>query len=112
QIVRPLQIDRVDVRIGRELLERDHARRLHTDLLQILLLDDDVASLVELEALDDVGVRDFALALWTPALLLNARLAFAVELVEAERRGGVGRGKHFDGNVDEADLEIALPRRP
>src|SRR6185436_3757499 len=80
-------------------------------LLDVLFVDDDVASLLELEPLDDVGVGHFALAFGAPALLLDARLALAVELVEAQGRAGISGGKHLDRNVDEADLQIAFPRR-
>src|SRR4029079_14859527 len=89
--------------------EVDDARRIDAHLLDVLLVDHDVAALLELEALDDVGVRHFALAVRTPALLLNARLTFAVQLVEAQCRRGIGRGKHFHRNVHQRNLEIALP---
>src|SRR4029450_13260507 len=72
---------------------------------------DDVAPLFEFVALDDLGERHLALAVRTPALLLDPRLALAVELVEADGRGRVRRGKHADGDVHEGDLEEALPSR-
>src|SRR4029079_12713620 len=109
KIVRPLEIDRIDGRVVGELLEVDDAGRFDADLLDVLLVDDDVAPLLELVALDDVGVGDLAFAFRAPAFLLDAGLAFAVELVEAQRRAGVGRREHLDRDVDEADLEIALP---
>ena len=45
---------------------------------------DDVAPLLELVALDELGVRHLALAVRAPALLLDARLALGVELVEGD----------------------------
>ena len=74
-------------------------------------LDDDVAALLELVALDDLRVRHLALAVRAPALLLDARLALGVELVERDRRRRLGRREHLDRDVDEADLEVALPGR-
>ena len=111
EVVGPLEIDRIDRRVVGELLEIDDARRLDAHLVDVLVVDHDVASLLEFESLDDVGVRHFALAVRAPALLLDARLTLGVQLVEAERRAGVGRRKHLDRDVHEADLEITLPRR-
>src|SRR5262249_39205389 len=111
EIVRTFEIDRVDRRVVGELLEVDDARRFDSNLLDVLLVDDHVQSLLELEAFDDVGVWHFALALRAPALLLNPRLALAVQLVETECRAGIGRREHLDRNIDEADLQVPLPRR-
>ena len=111
QIVRPLEIDRIDVRIVGEFLEIDDARRFHTHLVDVLFADDDVASLLEFVALDDIGIRHFLLAVRAPPLLLDARLTIGVKLVETERRGGVGRRKHLHRNVHEADFQIPFPRR-
>ncbi len=111
EIVRALEIDRIDRRVVGKLLEVDHARRIDAHLLDVFLVDDDVAPFFELEALDDVGVGHFTLALRTPALLLNPRLTLAVQLVEAQSGAGIGGRKHLDRDVHEADLEITLPRR-
>src|SRR5207248_10292663 len=111
EIIGALQVDRIDRRVLGELLEVDHPRRLDADLLDVLFADDHVSSLFELVALDDVGIRHLSLALRAPALLLNARLAFRVKLVEAQRGAGVGCRKHLDRDVDEANLEITLPCR-
>ena len=94
-----------------EFLEVDDASGLDAHLLDVFLLDDDVAALFELVAFDDVGVRNLALAVRAPALLLDARLTLGMELVEAERRARVGRRKHLDRDVDEADLQVTFPRR-
>ena len=109
QIVRPLQINRVDLRVVGELLEVDDAGRFDAYLLDVLLAHDDVAALLELVALHDVRVGHFLLARRAPALLLDARLAFGVKLVEAQGRAGVGGRKHLDRDVHKADLEVALP---
>ena len=65
---------------------------------------DDVAALLELVALDDLGVRDLALARRTPALLLDARLALGVELVEADRRGDSVAGNTLTGMLTRLTL--------
>ena len=111
QVVGPLEVDRIDRRRVGELHQVDDARRLGPHLRHVLVVHDDVAPLFELEALGDLGDRNLALALRAPALLLNARLALGVELVEADGGGGVGRGEHPDRDVHEADLEEALPGR-
>src|SRR5207342_3300205 len=105
-IVRTLAIDGIDSRVFNELLEVDDVRRVDADLLDVLLVDDDVLPLLELEALDDIAVGHFALALRAPAFLLDACLTLAVQLIEAQRGPGIGRRKHLDRNVDQADLEI------
>ena len=111
EIVGALEVNRIDRRVVGELLEVDHARRVDADLLDVFVAHDDVAPFFELEALDDVGVGHFTLALRTPALLLDPCLTLAVQLVEAQGRAGIGRWKHLDRDVHEADLEITLPRR-
>src|SRR5262249_5925745 len=111
EVVRPLEIDRIDRRVVGESLEVDHARRLDLHLLEVLVADDDVAALLELVAFDEIAVRHLALALRAPALLLDARLTLGVQLIEAERRARVGCREHLDGDVHETDLEISLPRR-
>ena len=47
-------------------------------------LNDHPAALLELVALDDLGVRHLALAVRAPLLLLDPRLALAVQLVERD----------------------------
>ena len=42
-------------------------------------------ALIKLVALDDLGVRHLAVVDRTPARLLDARLAFGVELVDCDR---------------------------
>ena len=104
KIIRPLQIDRIDRRVVGERLEVDHPSRIDAHFLDVLVFHDDVASLLELVSFYDVSVRYLALALWTPALLLNARLTLGVQLVEAERGTSVGRREDLDRNVHQADL--------
>src|SRR5207237_3708839 len=83
--------------------------RFGPDLRDVLLLDDDVASFLELVALGDLGERHLALALRAPALLLDARLAFGMELVEADAGRGISRREHPHGDVHQADFHEAFP---
>ena len=112
QVIGLVHEHRVDGRVVAELHQVDDARGLHRDLGEILFVHDDVAALLELVPLDDLGVRDFPLALRAPLLLLDAGLALGMQLVERQRRGRLGRREDPDGNVDQADLQVALPRGP
>src|SRR5262249_28648879 len=62
-----------------------------------------------LVAFDDLGLLHFPRALGTPALLLDARPALAVQLIERERGSRLSRGEHLDRDIDETDLEKAAP---
>src|SRR5262249_53875932 len=104
-----LEINRVDRGIVGELFEADDSSGFNPDFLDVFLFNDNVMALLELVPLDELGVRDLALAVRAPPLLLNTRLAFGVQLVEAQRGAGVGGWKYLNRNVDEADLEIAFP---
>src|SRR5262249_48868809 len=88
----------------------DDAGRLGTDLVEVLVGEDDVTALLELVALDDLTVGHFAVAVLAPALLADARLTLAVQLVERDRPARFGRGEHLDRNVHQADLEKPLAR--
>src|SRR5204863_3234174 len=91
--------------------EVDDVRRFDADLLDVFVVDDDVASLLELVALDQLGVRHLAFAVGTPPLLLDARLALGMELVEGNRVSRFGGRKDLYRNVDKADLEEPFPSR-
>ena len=106
-IVRGKSVDR---RVVGELHEFDHPLRLRPDLVEVFLREHCVTRLVELVALHDLRVRHFAVAVRAPALLLNARLALGVELVEGNGAARFGRREHLDRDVHQADLEVALPR--
>src|SRR5262249_41607676 len=94
-----------------ELEEIDHARRFRADLIEVLVGHDHVAPLLELVALDDLRVRHFAIAMRAPALLLDARLTLAMQLVERDRSARLGRWKHLDRDVHQADLQEPFPGR-
>src|SRR4029079_2417819 len=102
EVIRAIDVHRIDFGLVRELYEIDHARRLRADLVEVILRQDHVAALLELVAPHDFRVRDFAVAVRTPPLLLDARLTLAVQLVERDGRPGFRRRKHSDRDVHEA----------
>ena len=111
EVVRALDVHGIDhLRVG-ELDDVDDARRLGPDLREVLFVEDHVLALFELVALHEIGVGDLHLAGRTPPLLLNARAAFPMELVEADGRRRVRGWEHTDGDVDQTDLEVTLPGR-
>ena len=111
EVVRPFHVHGIDqLRVG-ELHDVDHARRLRADLGDVVLVQNDVFALLELVALDEIGVGDLHLARRTPALLLNARPAFAVKLIETDGGRRVRGWEDTDGDIDQTDLEVALPGR-
>ena len=57
----------------------------------------------------DVLARDLALAGRAPLLLLDARLALVVELIERDRGRRLGRGIHPHRDGDQTDLEETFP---
>ena len=111
EVVRPLDVDRIDRgRVG-ELHEIDDPGRLGPDLRHVVLAHDDVAALLELVALGHLRHRHFPLAVRAPALLLDAGLTLRMQLVEADGGRRIGRREHPDRDVHEADLQKALPGR-
>ena len=56
KVVRAIDVDRIDRRVVGELREVDHTSRLDSDLLDVLLGHHDVAALLELVALGELGV--------------------------------------------------------
>ena len=109
EVIRAIDVHRIDRGLIGKLHEVDHACRLRTDLLEVLFVDDHPLALFELVPLDDLGVRDFAVAVRAPLLLLNARAALTVKLVEGNRRSGFSRREHLDRNVHQADFQETLP---
>ncbi len=111
EIVRAIDVNRIDLRVVGELHEVDDVRRFDADLLDVFVVDDDVASLLELIAFDQLGVRHLAFAVRAPPLLLDARLALGVELVERDGISRFGRREHLHRDVDQADFQEAFPSR-
>src|SRR4029453_9815701 len=84
QIVRTVEVDRVDLLDRDEPEDVDGLRALKRNGLQVGLLDEHELALGELPALDQLIRLDVALVERAVALLLDRRPAFAVE--GAERR--------------------------
>ena len=84
QVVRALDVDRIDRGSVGELHEVDDPGRLGPDLRHVVLGHDDVAALLELVSLGHFRHRDFPLAGGAPALLLDAGLTLRMQLVEAD----------------------------
>ena len=110
EVVSPVDIHRIDRRLLGELDEIDHARRLRPHLVEVLFAQDDVATLLEFVAFDDLRVGNLTVAMRAPALLLNACAALAVQLIERDRPARLGGREHFDGDVHQRDLQKPFPR--
>jgi hypothetical protein len=111
QVVRAVHVDRIDLGVVGELDQVDDARGLDADLLDVLVVDDDVATLLEFVAFHELRVGNVTLAVRAPALLLDARLALAMELVEGNGRGRLGGREHLHRDVDETYFQEPFPRR-
>ena len=86
QIVGGVQVDRVDVAGVDEAVDVDGLAGLDLDLVQLLVGDDDVAVLLELVALHQVGAVDLA-ELRVVVLLLHAVQRVLVQKVEGDLAG-------------------------
>src|SRR3954471_934458 len=104
EVVRVVVHDRVDVREVDEVLDLDGLRLLRIERLELARLDDHVAVRPDLEALDDVLVRDLVARRGVDALLLDAHARGPVELVKPD---GFARHRaielHRHGHQPEAD---------
>jgi hypothetical protein len=77
-------------------------------LLDLLIVDQDVGVLGVLVALDDLAALDGAVTGRAIELLLDARVALFVELVEADLLAPCRR-EQADRDRDQAESEISLP---
>jgi hypothetical protein len=111
KVIRLVDVDRVDgIHVG-EPDQIDNARRLRSCLRQVLVVEHNIATALELVPLRHFGLVDLAVATGASPFLLKARLALAVELVKADSRRRVGGRKHPNRHRHEADLHVALPGR-
>ena len=108
QVIRVVVVDRVDLVLVHELLDVDRARLLGIERVELLGLDDHVAVLGDLEALDDLLERHFFPGLGRDALLLDARTRLLFELVEADGLL-VDGAVELHGHVDEPEADGATP---
>jgi hypothetical protein len=102
--------DRVDVRELDEVLDLDRLGLLGLQRLELPGLDDHVAVGGQLEALDDVLVRDLVAGRRVDALLRDAYAGFAAELVEAHGLA-VDRAVELDRDGDQAERDRPGPDR-
>ena len=99
-VVRRVEIERIDVVALDEAVEVDRLRRLDPERLQLVIGDDDILVPLIFEALDHVAALDRLAGLGVDQLLLHAVAGFGVELVQADvlrlarRRGQIDRARH------------------
>jgi hypothetical protein len=107
-VVRGIEVHRVELAGVGELEDLDDLGRLELDGREVGFLDDHILVFFELVALDDVGAFHGA-ALGADHLLLEAAVAFLVELVEGNAAGG-GRGVvEPDGQRNERQAQVTCP---
>src|SRR5437773_7487157 len=75
---------RLDVIRGHELLDVDGVRGREGEVVQILVVDDDVAVLADLVAALDLAVGHLMVALGTPALVRDGRVVLRAQLAERD----------------------------
>ena len=104
EVVRLVEVDRVDALDRDELGDLDHVGARLLQRLQLLGREDDVLVLGELVALDRVLARHDDAFLGADVLLLEARAARRlVQHVEGDRPGRLRRGVELDRNRHEAE---------
>ena len=104
-----VEVDRIDLVELDEAGDRDRPRVVRgREGFEVGVLDDDELPFRHLPALDDLVVRDLAVVLRAPALVLDRRPALPMEHPERHvrlprsRLGGQG---HPDGDVDQAEAD-------
>jgi len=110
QVVRPVEVDRVDLRQLDEPQDLDRVRALKRDRLEIRLLDHHELALRDLPALHKLLGLDVALVERAVALLLDRRPAFAVQGPERDV-GALRRQGQSDGDADQAEADGSVPDR-
>ena len=101
QVVGLAEVDGVDLVQADEVTDLDRPRELDVEPVEIFVLKGNVASLLNLEAADDILVVD-VLAAVAPDLVVADRLQVAlVEEVKAQLLR-LRRGVHAHGHTDEA----------
>src|SRR5579884_3199516 len=108
QVVRAVEVDRVDVLQPHEAADLDRLRALAGDRLEVGVLDGHVLSFRELPASDELLGADLALVHGAPPLLLDRRAALAVQRAERDvlPLGGDGQS---DRDVDQAEADRSVP---
>ena len=65
-----------------ELVDVDAVRGRERDVVQVLVIDDDVAVLADLEALEDLAVGNLMVTFCAPTLVADGRSVIGTELAE------------------------------
>jgi hypothetical protein len=108
QIVRLVEVDRIDLREVDELEDLDRLRRLGTDPREVLVGDHDVLALLVLVAAHDLVVGNLLVIERAAADVLDAPLVLLMEKVEAHVVRA-DRGLELDGDRDQAEVDRAVP---
>ena len=104
EVVGVLEVDRIDLGEGDELLDVDRAVRGGLERLQLLVGEEHVLFFRELVALHDLAALDDALAGRTEELLLDPAPAGLVQHVEGQRLGARRHVETYrNGHETEAD---------
>jgi hypothetical protein len=104
EVVRAVEVDGIDVGEIHEADDLDRLGALERDPLEIALLHEDVLTLGELPALDQLLGRHLPIVRRAPALLLDRRPALAVQRPERDV-GPLGGNRQPDRDVDEAEAD-------
>src|SRR5215211_547117 len=109
-VVGLVEEDRIDLVLGREVLELDHLAARAGGDLDLVLLEDDVLVLGHLEALDHLLVGHLLALLRADAAVLDAGAVAHVDLMEADGLR-LRRRVELDRHVREAEADRAVPNR-
>ncbi len=110
QVVRVVEVDRVDLVERHERLDLDRPRLLRVGGAQLRIGDDDLLA-VELVGVADVLVGDLLLVLRADAAGLDGHVIGGVQLAEVQVEVAHRAGQ-ADRHVDEAEVQRARPQRP
>ena len=108
EIIRPLEIARIDIALVDELDEIDGVFGLELDLVEFLGRQNDMLSRLELEAADDVLLLDGALPRHGLEIA-NALSGLLVDLMQLKARSGGRRRMKLDADGDKREPEMAFP---
>src|SRR5258706_2491815 len=106
QVIRLVEIDRIDLLARDELADLDLLRRLLLQRLQLVGREGDVLVLPELVPLHHVvALDDHVLVARADVLLLQPALALGMEQVEGNRRLALRRREELDRDRDQAERD-------
>ena len=109
EIICRVEIDRLDLVALDEADEIDRLRGLDLDFVELLLRDDDVSSLLELIAANELAARDLLLGFRIDGAGLDAIMRLGIEKMEVHAFAGRGRGRKMHRTGHERQLEKPLP---